>query len=227
MRRLAAKLLPLALPAWRRHGPILPLDRRPGAPRMRRLAFIALLLLAAPAAAAEDWGPPTAEYSALLTFVDGRGETLVHRIDYTRERQRLSYKVGEREEIVIVDRVAGAVFVVFPGLKRYRKAPMVEPEFDLGIGRGDTKRERVADEPVAGVAAVKYRVEAKTAQGQQFNGFAWLSRERILVRFEGEVRQGRRTRRLTMTASELRIGPIDAAVFRVPPDYAQIEDKQR
>lgn len=194
---------------------------------MRPLAILALLLAVAAPAAAEDWGPPTADYSTLLTLTDGTGETLAHRLYYTAKRQRLDYKVGGRDEITIVDHEAGAVFVLYPSLKRYRKSPLVQPEFDLGVGRAETKRERLAEETVAGAAAIKYRVEAKTAQGQEFKGLAWLTRERILVKLEGEVKQGRQTRRLVMTASELKAGPVDAAVFRIPPGFAPIEDKRK
>ena len=193
---------------------------------MRRLAILALFLAAAPAAA-EDWGPPTADYSALLTFTDGTGETLAHRLYYTAKRQRLDYKVSGRDEITIVDHEVGAVFVFYPTLKRYRKSPLVQPEFGLGVARPETKRERLADETVAGAAAVKYRVEAKTAQGQEFKGLAWLTRERILVKLDGEVKQGRQTRRLAMTASALKVGPVDAEIFRIPPDFAPIEDKRK
>jgi hypothetical protein len=194
---------------------------------MRKIVLLAFsLVAAASAAAAEGWGPPSADYSAVLTFADQRGETLVHRMHYTAKRQRLDYKAGEREEIAIVDQEAAAVFVLYPAQKRYRKSPLVQPEFDFGIGRAETKREKLADESVAGRPAAKYRVEAKTAQGQEFKGFAWLTAERIVVRLEGEVKQGRRTRRITMLASELKIGAVDPAVFRVPADYAPIEDKR-
>ncbi len=195
----------------------------------RRLSalFAATLAAAAPAVAAQEWGPPTADYSAVLTFTDQRGETLVHRIHHTAKRQRLDYKAGDRDEIVIVDQEAAATFVLYPAQKRYRKAPLVDPEFDFGIGRAETKRERIAEEAVAGKGAVKYRVEAKTAQGQEYKGFAWLTAERILVKLDGEVKQGRRTRRLSMLASELKIGAVDASVFRVPPDFVQLEDKRR
>lgn len=195
---------------------------------MTRIVFAVLALLAAAApAAAEAWGPPAADYSAVLTFTDDRGETLAHRIYHTAKRQRLDYKAGEREEIVIVDHEAAAVFVLYPGQKRYRKAALVQPEFDFGIGRAETKREKLAEESVAGHPARKYRVEAKTAQGQEFKGFAWLTAERILVRLEGEVKQGPRTRGLKMLASDLKIGPLDAAVFRVPADYVLLEDKRK
>lgn len=190
------------------------------------LAFVAWCAVSSPAAA-EDWGGPTADYSAVLTFTDGRGETLAHRMYYSAKRQRLDYKAGERAEIAIVDHEAAAVFVLYPDQKRYRKAALVQPEFDLGISRAETKREKVAEDEVAGRKAAKYRVEAKTAQGQEYKGFAWLTAERILVKLEGEVKQGRRTRRLSMSASELKVGPVDAAVFRVPADYVLLEDKRR
>lgn len=195
---------------------------------MLRIALALLVLCGAPVtAAAEDWGAPTADYSAVLTYTDGRGETLAHRMYYTSKRQRLDYKAGEREEIAIVDQEAAAVFVLYPDKKQFRKAALVQPEFDLGIGRAETRREKVAEEEAAGHKAVKFRVEAKTAQGQVFKGFAWLTAERILVKLEGEVTQGRRTRRLAMSASELKIGPVDPAVFQVPPGYALLEDKRR
>jgi hypothetical protein len=194
---------------------------------MLRAVVAVFALLVTPVAAAEEWGPPTADYSAVLSFTDGRGETLSHRIAYTAKRQRLDYRIGEREEIVIVDHDAAAVFVLYPQQKRYRKAAYVQPEFDLGIGRADTKRTKVGDEEVAGHRAAKFRVEAKTAQGQLYKGFAWLTAERIIVRLDGEVTQGRRTRRLTMNASEIRIAPVDVAIFRIPADYALLEDKRK
>jgi hypothetical protein len=194
---------------------------------MPRIVVTLFVLLAAMApAAAAEWGPPTADYSAVLNFADDRGETLSHRMYYTAKRQRLDYKAGERDEIAIVDQEAAAVFVLYPGQKRYRKAALVQPEFDFGIGRADTKREKVADESVAGRDAQKFRVEAKTAQGQEFKGFAWLTTERILIKLEGEVKQGRRARRIKMNASELKIGPVDASVFGVPADYVLLEDKR-
>jgi hypothetical protein len=194
---------------------------------MLRFVFVIVALFVPAAAAAEDWGPPASDYSAVLSFTDGRGETLSHRIAYSAKRQRLDYKIGEREEVVIVDQEAAAVFVLYPQQKRYRKAALVQPEFDLGIGRSETKREKAGEEEVAGRRAAKYRVEARTAQGQEFKGFAWLTPERILVKLDGEVTQGRRSRRLTMNASELRIGPVDEAIFRVPAEYGLLEDKRK
>ena len=195
---------------------------------MRLAAFAAIFVaVTSPPAAGQEWGPPAADYSVVLNYTDERGETLTHRMYHTAKRQRLDYKAGEREEIVIVDQEAAAVFVLYPQQKRYRKAALVQPEFDFGIGRAETKREKVAEETVAGQTAVKYRVEAKTAQGQEYKGYAWLTAERVLVKLEGEVKQGRRARRITMSAGEVKIGPVDPAVFAIPPDYVLLEDKRK
>jgi hypothetical protein len=192
---------------------------------MRVLALLVFLFIAPVAAAAEDWGPPTADYSTTLTFTDGRGRKLEHHMYFTAQRQRLDYKVGDRAEATIVDLVEAAVFVLYPEQKKYRKEPLVTPEFDLGIGRAATKREKLGEEEVAGHRANKFRVEAKTAGGQVFSGLAWLTPERILVKLDGEVRQGKLTRHITMVASDLKIGPIDPAVFRIPAAYTRIEDR--
>jgi hypothetical protein len=192
---------------------------------LSRIALLILALTSAPAAA--DWGPTAAEYSALITITDAQGETLVHRLYSSPLRQRIDYKIGGRDEIVIIDKAAGAVFVLYPQLKRYRKSPLVDPEFDFGIGRAETKREALGEEERSGLRATKYRVEARTAAGQYYRGLAWLTPERILVRLEGEVKHGRRSRRLAMMAREIKIGPLDPGLFQIPADYVALDGKQK
>ncbi len=170
-------------------------------------------------AAAQDWGPPTVEYSATRHFTDARGETISHVFFYTPQRQRLDYKVGNRSEITIVDQIEAAVFVLHTALKIYRKTPLVDPAFELGIADAGTAREKIGPETVGDIAATKYRVESKTGFGQEYRGFAWLDVHRIVVKLDGEVKQGRRWRRLSMTVTEFRPGPLDSATFQIPPDY--------
>ncbi len=202
---------------------------------MRRAAILcAVLFVAVPAvapaiapAAAQDWAPPTVDYSVSVTLADARGQTVSHRLYHTPKRQRLDYKAGANDEVTIVDGETAAVFVLHPALKRYRKAPFVQPEFDFGIGRAATRREKLGEEPIDGLPAVKYRVDAKTADGQEYKGLAWLTAEhRILVKLDGEVKQGRYTRKLTMTTSGLRVGALDPSLFKVPEDYTRIVDKR-
>ncbi len=181
-------------------------------------------LLMSPAAA-QDWGTPTVEYSAMRHFSDARGETISHRFFFAPRQQRLDYGTGKRAEITIVDQIEAAVFVLSPALNTYRKTPLVDPAFDFGIADAATKREMIGAETVDGIAAVKYRVESKTKSGQEYRGFAWLDAHRIVVKLDGELRQGRRWRKLAMSVTELKTGPLDPAIFQIPPGYAEAKSR--
>jgi hypothetical protein len=188
---------------------------------------IGLVMLAAPAAA-QEWGPPAAEYVASLTFTEERGKSITHRLIYTAKRQRLDYKAGKDDEATIVDEARQAVFVLRPAQKLFRQSPYVRPAYDFGIANDDTKRERLGEEAVDGIATVKYRVESKSGMGESYSGLAWLSAERIVVKLEGILTQGKyRPRKIAMTMRDLKIGPVDAALFDIPADYKKVEEKRK
>lgn len=200
---------------------------------MTRL-LAALLLLALPAAAtAQDakktegeaeWGAPKVDYIATMTFSDPQGRGFAMRFVYTEQRQRLEYKAGGRDdEVTIIDEVENAVFVMRPALKLYRRAIYVRPDYDFGVAREDTKRERLGAEKVGAFDTVRWRVETTTQHGDRFRGLAWLSPERIVLQMDGEVIEGagnrERKRKFTLRVSDLKIGPVDPALFKVPADF--------
>ena len=163
---------------------------------LRSLA--AYLILAWPAAAAAqdtkksdgeaEWGAPKVEYVATMTFSDPQGRGFSMRFVYTEQRQRLEYKAGGRDdEVTIVDEVENAVFVMRPALKLYRRAIFVRPDYDFGVSREDTKRERLTGEKIGAFDTVRWRVETTTQHGDRFRGFAWLTADRIVVQMDGEV----------------------------------------
>ncbi len=179
-------------------------------------------------AAAQDWGPPTADYDAVLTFTEERGASMTHRLVYTAKRQRLDYKAGKDDEVTIVDEGKQAVFVLRPALKLYRQAAYARPAYDFGISNDDAKREKLGAETIDGIAAVKYRVDSKSGMGEAYSGFAWLSAERIVVKLDGVLTQGQyKPRKIAMTMRNLKIGPVDAALLEVPADYKKVEEKRK
>jgi hypothetical protein len=195
--------------------------------RFPGICGIAAVLACATPASAQEWGPPTADYRATVRLTQSGGESLSYRFFFTEQRQRLEYRAGEDEEVTIVDQAAAAVYVLRPSVKRYRISPQAKPEYDFGVSRADTRRERIGEDNVAALAAVKYRVESRTEAGDRFQGFAWIGTERIVLKLEGELTRGRRTRGLTMTLADLVIGPIDPGLFRVPAEYTPIEPQRR
>jgi hypothetical protein len=167
------------------------------------------------------------EYLATMTFTDPQGRGFAMRFAYTETRQRLEYKAGGRDdEVTIVDEVENAVFVMRPALKLYRRAIYVRPDYDFGVSRDDTKRERLAAEKIGGVETVRWRVESTTQHGDRFRGMAWLTADRIVVQMDGEVVEGagnrERKRKFTLKVTDLKIGPVAPELFKVPADYKPV-----
>ena len=129
---------------------------------MRRRIFLAGLAagLAAPAARAQDkpaeaeWGAPTADYTATLTFTDNRGQRVAMRLAYTDLKQRLEYldRSGREQEVVIVDGEAKLLYVMRPGRKQFGKADYARPDYDFRVSAAETKRRFEAAETLDGRA---------------------------------------------------------------------------
>lgn len=203
---------------------------------MRRRIFLAGLAagLAAPAARAQDkpaeaeWGAPTADYTATLTFTDNRGQRVAMRLAYTDLKQRLEYldRSGREQEVVIVDGEAKLLYVMRPGRKQFGKADYARPDYDFRVSAAETKRRFEAAETLDGRAVRRYRVEAPERDGERYVGLAWLTAERIVVKLDGEMIVGKRTRKFAMTASDLALGTPPPETFRVPPDYVEVKPRR-
>ena len=193
---------------------------------MRGLALAAALLLPAAAAAQEGggqgWGGPTADYSADMVFTDERGRSRTARLYYTAQAQRLEYQAGKEIVAAIYDRAAGRAWQLLLNRRGWRPIPPDPPAFNFGVSDPASKRRRLAEERMAGRAATKYRVSSRTAAGDAFDGLAWATGQRIVLRMEGTVTRGTRTRKMTLELRNLKIGPVDPALFRVPAHYRRL-----
>ena len=58
--------------------------------------------------------------------------------------------------------------------------------------------------------------------GDRFSGLAWATKQRIVLRMEGTVVRGAREQPLTLELQNLKIGPVDPALFAVPAGYRKL-----
>ena len=192
----------------------------------RRLLAAAAILIPAAAAAQEKggaaWGPPTADYRADMVFTDDRGRSRTARLYYTAKRQRLEFKAGKEIVAMIFDRAAGTTYQLLLDSRSWRPVAAPAPQFNFGLSDPASKREKLADETMAGRPVTKYRVASETAAGDRFSGLAWATKQRIVVRMAGTVVRGSKTQPLTLELRNLKIGPVDAALFAVPASYRKL-----
>lgn len=193
---------------------------------LRRVLAAAIILIPATAAAqdgsTDSWGPPTVDYRADMVFTDDRDRSRTARLYYTADRQRLEFKSGKEIVAMIFDRTAGRAIQLLLSQRGWRPVAAPAPQFNFGLSDPASKREKLGEETMAGMAVAKYRVSSETAAGDRFSGLAWATKHRIVVKMAGTVVRGALTQPLTLVLESLKIGPVDPALFAVPAGYQKL-----
>lgn len=175
-----------------------------------------------PPAKTAPWGPPTVEYAADMVFTNDRGRSRTARLYYTVKRQRLEFAAGKAIVAIIFDQTVKKAYQLLMSDRSWRPVPAAKPQFNFGMSDPASKREKIAEERMAGMTVTKYRVESKTSVGDVFEGFGWADKNRIIVKMVGQVRRGKKTQKLTLVLQKLKIGPVDPTLFVVPKAYKKL-----
>lgn len=193
---------------------------------MRR-SIVALLLIllaagiaeAAPAAAAM-LGDARVPFRAERTVtINGRIYTgpLFHIPGHERHEQEL----WGTKEVFILDAKTAQGWLLVPSFKTYVEFafPPVMAELDSP----DLMRRPVGQETINGVRTTKYRVDHTAEDGTRAEGYAWVSRDGVLMKLAGTVtRRGGKPLRITMELSHLQEGPQDPSLFELPPGLVKL-----
>lgn len=191
----------------------------------RRVAgwLVAWLWLAAAGSGRADVLPaPEVAYSAdvrLTTLGGGAsepGSERVGRVWYSDGKRRREMGGDGIETLVIERSDLGVRWSRMPGTELFSELPIgraargLEPDPTDHWG-GELHFEKRGREEVNGVRADRYEVTAKRGAGT-----AWLTPEKVPVRYEGTFRHGRRETRLRVDYTNIRIGAQDTALFELP-----------
>lgn len=190
---------------------------------MKKLAARLLLIVAVtapgPAAAADAWGAPTVDFTADMVFRNGEGQERKARLYYTAAKQRLEFLAGEEPVALLVDTVAKKNLLLLLNRRQYRETAYAQPDYFFGVSQPESKRRKVGDETLLGRKVERMEVSATARTGDQFDGVAWVTSDRIVVRLEGTIARGKQKQKISMTMSQLTVGPVDAALLTVPEGY--------
>lgn len=178
----------------------------------------AALALAVPAQA-DPRQNPTADYTAdSVSTTDGEPDS-VSKIWYTKDKIRADVTQQGETMTVILDRPAKKMTVLLPKTKQFQTEPLPADDATNPLASGTWEVAKAGEETVAGVAATKWSVNGKGADGRAFKGFVWTTKDNIQVKMEGEAEEDGKTLKVASALKNLKIGPVDAKVFEIPKDY--------
>ncbi|HEX4112843.1 MAG TPA: hypothetical protein VH020_09935 [Stellaceae bacterium] len=189
-----------------------------------RLFFLATLVagsIAARPAGAEIVGNASVPYSA-TRIVTVNGKSYTGKVFHSPGEQRHDVDINGIPLSFILDLADDRGVVILPALVSYIEFPL--PPLLSELDRRRLDRKAVGEETIDGVRATKYRIDYVATDGTRGDGFLWLSRDNILLRIEGRIeRRGhRKPMVVSMRLSDLRVGPQDHNLFKVPRGLRKI-----
>lgn len=174
------------------------------------------------AAQAEEWRPPTVEYTGVMT-TETRGDRISARIYRGKERMRIEMETQQGPTAMIINQAERTAYMVLTRQRMYMEVPMQQAERGpIGELDQNVELEAVGQEEVNGVDTTKYRVSRKDSSQDGFEGFAWLTEERIAVRMEGTDHRDGRANPVSMNLTDLQVGDLEDRLFQVPEGYQSL-----
>ena len=135
-------------------------------------------------------------------------------------RERRDFETNGGGQAVLVRRDTDSAYLMKPSGRWYVGLTL---NAAVGLAGGldgmSVNRTKLKEEVVAGIKAVRYRVDATSPRGK-FNGDAWFSREGIMVRAVGTLTDTRgRTTPVETGLSSLKVGKVEERVFELPAGW--------
>lgn len=200
----------------------------------RRFALIltvAIIGLVPATAAAAEFPYPTVEYAADMTVRiqpenGSQSHTISGTINSTRTSERREIENFGHKTIVIKRRDKNETWLLMPEVKTYRitRGDQQQNDPERMIRNGELKLTKQGSEIVNGVRTVKYQISSTSGKDGQFNGFAWLTKQNVPVRFEGKARDANQAMNVRIDYNRIRIGRQNPQLFEIPPGYRPMPD---
>lgn len=179
------------------------------------VAAVLLFSLGVFAARADPLPEPAVTYRAqgAMSF---EGSMVPHAIWYDHDKIRLEFVTNGERQIVIMRKDLGRMYLFVEEAPEGMDMPLdparVSPQgafIDLMLTAEGT-------EALAGMEAVRYRVEGHDVLGHVTAGRIWLTEEGIMLRSETTTVIGDTRNTTLIVFSEVAIGPLPGNLFEVP-----------
>ncbi len=183
-------------------------------------AIAAIALATTVSAVADPRKAPTSDYSAdLVQNSEGQGEVR-SKIYSTKDHVRVDTTQAGKATILILDRVKKQLVVLMPDSKSYQTMPAPDDSDPFGPISGDgLEAAQIGEEAVNGIPTTKWQVKVKEGDDGLMTATIWTTKEHIQIKTEGSIEDDGKTESFSTELTNLEIGPVDAQLFEVPPEY--------
>jgi hypothetical protein len=191
-------------------------------PRLIAVPVVAgLVLAAATRAEAGMLGDAAVPFRAERTVtVDGK--TYAGPLFHTPGHQRHEQDMFGMREVFLLDTKTAQGILMLPSVHTYLEFPF--PPLLADLDSPDLVRSPVGEETVSGVKTTKYRIDHVAGDGSRAQGYLWVSRPGVLMKFDLSVTRahGGKPMAIGMQLSHVQTGAVDPALFALPEGFVRL-----
>lgn len=158
---------------------------------------------------------PTVEYSADRVIESEMG-TLNGKVYAAKDKERTETNMRGMQSVMILRRDKQLGWMLMPSHRMYSQMDLARAQQQSGAPSSDVQIENVGAETVEGHATTKYRMLMKDGSA---GGFIWITADGITIKMDMLSKENGKKSRITMTLTNLRVGPQEAQLFEVPSGY--------
>jgi hypothetical protein len=186
------------------------------------------LSIVAHAAVELDFAKPDIEYKATRIIEAPQG-SMRQKFFYDQQRNRTEMDAQGQQVATITREDLGVIWVILGDTNMYMETSMTDIEKYAEHTEGSpdamevVEYSKLGEETIDGHKTTKYKVVTRDADGDQMDGFFWLTEEQIAIRMEMDFEmEGERTH-VVVRLEDIEMGPQDDALFEVPAGYTKFE----
>jgi hypothetical protein len=159
---------------------------------------------------------PQVEYSA-DRVIESEAGTFTGKVFAAKDKERSEIAMRGMQSVTIVRRDKQLGWMLMPSHRLYSQMDLARARQQSGAPAEDVTIEEIGSETIEGYAATKYKLLMKDGSA---GGFIWVTADGIAIKMDMLTKEGGKKSRMTMTLTNLKIGPQDAALFELPSGYS-------
>jgi len=160
---------------------------------------------------------PKVEYSA-DRVIESEAGTFTGKVFASKDKERTEITMRGMQSVTIVRRDKQLGWTLMPSHRMYSQMDLAKAQQQSGSAPSDQVTiEAVGSDAIEGHATTKYKLLMKDGSA---GGFIWITDDGIAIKMDMLSKEGGKKTRMTVTLTNLKVGPQDAQLFELPSGYA-------
>ena len=124
--------------------------------------------------------------------------------------------------VMLLDEPAGTAYLLLPDFRLYGRVSLETYRKRAWEALDLVQYELDGTESVLGQPTTRYRIEWTDPDGRRGHGLHWVTKDGVPIKMDIQYDGGQRSERVVAELRDLKVAPIDPAMFELPKGFTEI-----